>query len=281
MLYLSETQKIQKVGLSILKDVDEFCRKHGLRYYIYCGTLLGCIRHNGFIPWDDDVDIAMPLKDYIVFRKTAREELEERYIVSDIHSDCLAANNWIKVYRRGTAYYEIKTEDGEYHKEIGIDVYPLIGAYEGMLGNIQAKAIVFQKTFTGRNYRIAKKYSYVNHQINLWRSIDRLPRFLVYVMNDIIEFLFWKDPEGFKHCGTIDAARFMGKFETKDWEESIDGNFEGHLFLMPGKYDKILKIIYGDYMKLPPVEKRVTTHFVGETAITISEEIAEEIGIKQ
>ena len=271
--------EVQQVEVSIIKDIDALCKKHGLRYFLYCGTLLGCVRHEGFIPWDDDADLAMPLSDYKRFRKIALEEMSDRYIISDIHTDKYAQVPWLKVCRRGTAYYDGDIEDGPYNKEIWVDIYPMLGAYEGLAGKLQTEAIFFQRTLTGGDLRKAEKYKHAVHHVRIWRFVDLLPKPLLRFMNHIIEGLFWADPEKHRMCSTVDAARFIGKYIYRDWDDQIEGNFEGCRFSIPKEYDRFLRTMYGDYMKLPPAEKQVN-HFVENAVIQINDDVAEEIGIK-
>ncbi len=270
--------EIHEVELKILKDIDVLCREHEIEYYLYCGTLLGSVRHKGFIPWDDDIDIMMPLKDYRRFFKIAQKEMRDRYSICEIHNDAYAMVPWTQVRMNGTAYYPKEHENIRYHKGFSLDVYPMIGAYDGFLGKMQRFAIDFQRNLTGRGLRKAENYKNVRRFEAARRMVDRLPRSVLLLMNDIVESVFWPDPEKHERCGTVDAVVFNGKYVTRDWDERIEGEFEGCRFPIPAKYDLFLRTMYGDYMKLPPEEKRKGHHVEG-SVIQISDRVAKETGI--
>ena len=271
--------EIHKVELMILKDIDNLCQKHKLNYCLYCGTLLGSIRHKGFIPWDDDADIMMPLRDCRRFLSIAKTELKGRYFISEIRSDANAMVPWTQIRREGTEYYPEEHRNIEYHKGISLDIYPLIGAYEGIFGKLQVSAIDVQRALTGRNMRRAENYKIIHRFVAARKIMDCMPRWFLLMANSLIEALFWPDPDKHVSCGTVDAAKFSGKYLVRDWKEKTDGEFEGSKFPIPKEYDLFLRTMYGDYWKLPPEEKRVS-HHADSVVVTISDTIAEEIGIK-
>ena len=269
-------REVQLTELQCLKDIDRLCRKYGIRYFLYCGTLLGCIRHQGFIPWDDDADIMMPLKDYYRFRQLAEKELQERYFLSDPHSDRYASTAWLKLNRKGTLYCTEEERKSRVDKGISLDVYPLVGAYEGWLGKLQTKALLFQKALVGKELWQSADYAMVTRYEGMLRFLDKLPDALRKGLCILIEKLFWPDPAKHENCGTVDAADFAGKYCYADWAEMIEGDFEGCAFPIPREYDRFLKRMYGNYMEMPPTEKRVN-HHAENAIIEISEEVAAEI----
>ena len=269
-------RQVQLTELICLKDIDRLCREHHIRYSLYCGTLLGCIRHRGFIPWDDDADIMMPLQDYYRFRRLAEKELSERYFLSDHHSDPYATTAWLKLNRKGTLYCTKEERKSRVDKGISLDVYPLVGAYEGVLGKLQTKALLFQKAMVGKELRQSADYAMVTRYEGMLRLLDRLPAALRRGLCILIEKLFWPDPAKHKNCGTVDAADFAGKYRTRDWDETADGEFEGCTFPIPREYDRFLKRMYGNYREMPPAEKRVN-HHAEDAVIELSDDVAEEI----
>ncbi len=235
----------------MLKAVAELCDKYGIHYTIYCGTLLGAVRHGGFIPWDDDVDIAMPLKDYRKFQMISKE-LPNRFkccfYASEPDSFCL----WTKIKANGTTSMQVEDAPLDIHWGLFVDIYPIIGAARTNLGvKIQNEMLLLARRLrTGSLYRARKDKNAIRRVVGL------IPFPLRKAVSDLLLQIAMKDPEKCERIGTIDAAPFEGKYAREDWQEMTRLRFEDCEFSAPAKYDKILRRIYGDYMKLPPVEMR-------------------------
>lgn len=118
-------RKLQMVELEILNEFVRLCEKHDLRYYLVGGTLLGAVRHQGFIPWDDDIDVAMPREDYDSFAKIAPQELNSQYFYQSPDTDPHYFLTYAKVRKNGTEVYEERFENSRFHKGIFIDIFPL------------------------------------------------------------------------------------------------------------------------------------------------------------
>ncbi len=275
---------IQKVQLITLKAVRDFCDKNNIRYFLYCGSLLGCIRHGGFIPWDDDVDLTMPLEDYKKFSRLVREDEQfaRKYTVIGSYHDKKSCFLWTKVIRKNTIYYDKRFLEDRETKGISLDIYPLIGEYENKLAkNIQHKALFLQKALFLTEQHKDTDYTYVKkpQQVPLFKIIALVPFRLRMFVSDRIRHWFWPDHNKHANSGTIDAAAFYGKYTGDLWQKSVEGVFEKERFIIPAEYDKILKIMYGDYMKLPPKGERTTSHALREICLYIGKDAAEEAGI--
>lgn len=261
---------VQMVGLDILIEFRNFCEKHNLRYYLYCGTLLGCIRHGGFIPWDDDVDIAMPLKDYRKFIALYSNEQNDDFGIINIDLDSRCYIPWTKMIARKTLYYDKRYEDTDVIKQIGIDIYPFIGAADNrFIAKIQTFLCRLSKAFLRNNMNIAKA-KYEGDRYPVFHGIvDRCPRFIRVCLFKFIRSITWADPDKKELAGTIDAAPFFGKYIWEEWKDCKTGLFEGETFVIPQNYDKFLRTMYGDYTVLPPVEKR-NLHISGDIVCCLS-----------
>ena len=242
---------IQATELNILKAVDELCKKHGLRYTIYCGTLLGAVRHGGFIPWDDDIDIAMPLKDYFRFQELARE-LPEQFICSHFRNTPDGYYGWTKVIAKNTTYMPLNLASLNVPWGLFVDVYPFIGAAS------TEKGVKYQQLMLSIARRLrSAAYYHAKGDKGLIKSILYLIPFCVrQVLSNILLKIAMKDPDQCEKIGTIDAVPFEGKFYREDWQEMTQMRFEGREFNAPLNYDIILRRMYGDYMRLPPQECR-------------------------
>ena len=272
---------LQKIELSILKDIEAFCIKNNIRYYLYCGTLLGCIRHGGFIPWDDDIDLAMPLADYKTFCSLISKDQNflKKYDIQGTYNSS-SSDLWVKIIRKNTVYFERDCMQADIDKGISLDIYPLIGEYENrFMRSVQSKAIAFQHLL--HLWDTAKKtdYYYVQ-QPRTKRLLERLrfvPDFLRPLMVFLIKKTLWPDPGNHKKSGTIDSAPFSGKYEHKICKETTEGVFEGEKFPIPKEYDTILRTMYRDYMTLPPEELRRCHHY-GNIYFAYGPDVAEEAG---
>ena len=265
---------IQRVQLETLIDIRDVCEKHGLTYMLYCGTLLGCIRHGGFIPWDDDIDIAMPLADYRAFMKIFPAEMSHKYATESLFSHKYASSTWCKVYRKHTVYTRREVLHLRFHKGISIDIYPLIGAWKNpTLARIQSVLLLACTAFRSTEYRKATGFRLPNEkQQRVIDLFDSLPRTIRYILCRMFLSVCMLDPNRHSLCGTIDAARFYGKYRRCDLQRLTTRDFEGVPFRIPAEYDRLLTIMYGDYMELPPEWAR-TIHYSKETVIRIPKEI--------
>lgn len=266
--YLS-LNEVQEQSLQVLKVIDEICSKNGFRYYLAYGTLLGAIRHKNVIPWDDDVDIWMPRDDYNKFVEycnlnitkikplqiLSTQNKDYPYIISRLsNSDYIVEENNVKPYGLG----------------IFVDIYPLDG-----VGSDYSKAISFKR----------KVYWYVSlcflstrMKFSVGRTKGRIKSFLKYPAFILSKFLgkdyFVKKIEKFASLTNYSESSFVTClvwgpyseikciFKKEYFEKSIKVRLGKYLFNAPSNYDEILKLIYDDYMKLPPEEERVGYHFV-------------------
>ena len=243
---------IHTVELDMLKAFAALCDAHGLRYTIYCGTLLGAVRHKGFIPWDDDTDVAMPLKDYLRFQEISGE-LPERFSSVSYYSYPNSYVLWTRIVANKTTYMHVKTGVLDIPWGLYLDVYPFIGAARTRFGvKLQNLLLILV-----RRIRSAELYRAAGSRKILKRVLWHIPFPVRRAMSDCLLRVAMKDPEKSRRIGTIDAAPFEGKYDREDWTDMTVLPFEDGEFSAPAKYDKLLRIMYGDYMKLPPENKRI------------------------
>lgn len=261
-MIIVKEEEIKKIQLDLLKKFKEICEENNFKYYLFFGTLIGAIRHSGFIPWDDDIDLIMPRVDYEKFINYCYENEHELYPCGVVH------------YRKRKKYAITiaKFENKEYVLydnngmccEIGvnIDIYPL-----DAVGNSKNDIVKATKRFLAwkDKEKFFKKHGFVSCKNKTLNKI-RYAFFLFY------EFVFdvWvasldkkckkKKLSDYKYCGIPVWQPDIGSYFDKDLLNEAQAEFEGDVYPIPGGYDVILRQIYGDYMVLPPIESRVPYH---------------------
>ena len=254
---LEETKKVE---LDILVSVADFCDRNGFKYFLAYGTLIGAIRHKGFIPWDDDIDLWMPRDDYNKFIEIFNEQCENRdLMVIDPETD-IARHSFAKVINTKTLKIEKGVDYRNGHLGVDVDIFPLDGTPE-IESDFKAWYKVLQKYYRAFLMRICvppKKIKSI---------VKRLLYLLIYGSKKNIlkktKLLHSRYP--YSSCtfiGSIDSCfnSMKERFEKNLFEEAVLVDFEGLQFKAPKGYDTILTKLYGDYMTPPPEEKRVTHH---------------------
>lgn len=248
----------QKVMLKILIKVDKICRDNNLEYFLDWGTLLGAVRHKGFIPWDDDIDISMPRKDYEIFKSIGQSQLGNEYFLQTPETD----ENYkyyhvpMKVRDNNSKFIEIvETGDELFNQGIYIDIFPLDYL---PVGKINLKIQSIYKFLVERNLILSMKFSEFTLQRKLiYPFVYILMRIITPKMRKKIEKIFIEKNKFSKeyYWSGIDLYlkhiyRACDIFPLKEIE------FEGYKFKSPNKSERILVDMYGDYMTLPKKEDR-------------------------
>lgn len=245
---------LQKIELEILLEVDRICKKHNIRYFLVSGTLLGAIRHKGFIPWDDDIDISMPLNDYYRFCEIAKKELSGKYFLQNYKTDITGM--WFsKVRKNNTTAIELNYEKKLHHQGIWIDIFPLIGVEnnEQWLKKLNKRATFAKKILN-------KKIGLIEDDENnrFYKIINRLISLRICKkISSVIYNKCFKNPFDYPFCYYLWASsNITARFETDIFNEICYVDFEGYMLPAPAKWNEYLSVVYGDYMTPPPPEKR-------------------------
>ncbi len=245
---------LQNVELEILLEIDRICKKHSIRYFLLAGTLLGAVRHKGFIPWDDDVDICMPMHDYKKFCKIARTELKKEYFLQN--SDTDYSDRWFaKVRKNNTTFIEKGYEKSPIHQGVWVDVFPLVGVHNDKKALDKAT-----KSATTAKKLLSKRFAAMGDFKSLSKEKKLLKFVPVCVTRAIARFIM---SVTFKKHGNYECCCYLwgdpkirARFPSGLFDELCEVEFEGHMFPAPKRWDEYLTIEYGDYMTPPPPEKR-------------------------
>lgn len=240
--------------LDILQAIDKICFKHDIKYFLACGTLLGAVRHKGFIPWDDDCDIAMMRSDYEKFMQVAPGELPDHLFLQTHELDSNYPKKICKIRNKNTKLVECdETEHEKYCQGIFVDIfiydyYPEWGRYVNKMLEI------------GPHLRMKRKaYS----KGSLMRAVVGLLTSIPYVLHVALRALYLSIGKTFRKNQKMPliGSEIILSEEKLFPKEVIfplkrERIFEGQEFYLPHDPDGYLKIYYGNYMQVPPPEKR-------------------------
>lgn len=247
-----ETEELKQIQLSILKSIAEFCEANDLRYFLGYGTLIGAVRHKGFIPWDDDIDLIMPRPDYEVFCRQYNAS-HDNYKVLYSKNDKSCIINFAKVHDIRTRFQEGYSVENNYG--VFVDIFPLDGYVDGRQRD--------------KCYRLFQKIHYKSLAYSPHNSC--IKNILIEGLKMLLSFesmrtLLSKLEQESMRAG-FDESDFVyffservDPFQRTWFSDFIMWPFEDAQYRIPIGYHDFLTKQYGDYMQLPPEEDRVNKH---------------------
>lgn len=252
-----DLRDIQKVMADMMADIDRVCSENKLRYILDGGTMLGAVRHNGFIPWDDDLDIAMPRDDYEKFIDIANSKLNSKYRFQCYENTKEYPYNFGKVRAVNTLYREELTGSLKINHGIYIDVFPMdyvdIKKPKGL--TFVQKQIAHLTQLRYAKLGLCKGLKYIPFKILPLSTINKLLSKLMKYRLSCPENYVQKLCHFGKNKPPINISLF---------NDVIRVPFEEYQFNIPCGYDAFLKDRYGDYMTLPPPGERQPVHEIKE-----------------
>lgn len=261
--------ELQEVEFQLLKTFVEFCEKHNLKYFLVGGSALGAVRHQGFIPWDDDVDVALPREDYDRFIELGKKEFTGDIFLQTYETDPNYPYNFAKLRNSNTTYVEATYCYTQMNHGIWIDIFPLDGVSKKS-GKVTfaMKYKLFRVWF--RMWLIFPRCA-TRRPRKWWWPLDILLDLFMYPnyvwnihhhMNKRIDKIMKKKKyEECYYVANLQGAWFGREIIKREYfGEGRKAMFEGMEVMIPEKYDEFLTAIYGDYMKLPPENKRCAKH---------------------
>ncbi len=261
--YDGKLEQIQKILLGFLLEIDRICKKHNIKYFLGGGTLLGAIRHKGFIPWDDDADVMMLREDYDKFLSVLPDELPSNLFAQTQENEKLSHFPFTKIRINNTVLStEFTSRFPEIHNGIFLDVLAQDYTFNNKLlrklhmhAAASARWLVLDK-WRGTPVRANSRFS--SFIANILKNIFPL-RFLQSVQNKLISFC--KNKKNAKYLfDSMGRNVTRGAFPAEWLKESILVDFEDVKLPVPKEYDKYLTYLYGDYMDMIPVSLRHVSH---------------------
>lgn len=252
-------RQLQIIQLECLIELDRICRKHSIEYSIDGGTLLGAVRHKGFIPWDDDIDVIMERDEYEKLFKIWQSELDsKRFFLQEHRTDRNYMVGYPRLRRNNTVYKRAGHERMNYHGGVFIDIFVLDNVPDNRVLRDLHKALCF----CNRKILWSKSGKYIagSTLLRLWYSLVALiPARCAFWLNDMLARMCnLRETKLIRHnthpypnpkvCRYGIPAGLMNSFTELE--------FEGRRFMAVAQYDRYLEMLYGDYMTLPPEDKR-------------------------
>lgn len=258
-------RKLQLTQLAIMKDIDAFCRKHDLKYSLYAGTLLGAVRHQGFIPWDDDLDICMPRGDYERFLDLWAKEGDQRYLLQNKDNTPGFTQSFTKIRKYNSDFY---TDDDErnfkkcepYHTGIFVDIFPVdrLPSHTVSEKVFMAELMLYQLMVHEFIPDKASLIVSMGSGILLKLISKKMRRQLRHIL--LKRLCRYSNDQRMRMVTTetLDAARQV--YTSDLFDRYIDLPFEDCTFRCIEDWDQMLRVKFGDYLRLPPEGEREWKH---------------------
>lgn len=254
----NELRRHQLEIFAILLEFQRVCEKLSLRYFLTAGTLLGAARYKGFIPWDDDIDVAMPKKDYEVFSCQGYRLLSPEYVFQDYRTEPNFPYYFGKVRKRGTQAIEPILGSIDMEQGVYIDIFPL-----DVCPDRDDRAVLFFRGIELLDCAVLARVSpefvcgYQKPYMRfLWNLLRRLPnRALFWLRERLCDAAAW-GASGRKLCTVGGRHEYPHESYEAEWfRETVYLSFEEKRFPAPAGWEALLRNMYGDYMTPPPEEE--------------------------
>ena len=240
-------EEVKQIQIELLDEVHRFCTQNKLRYFLSSGTLIGAVRHKGYIPWDDDLDLYMPRADYEKFIQSYQSN---KYEVLSLQTQPSYVFPYMRLAKRNTLI--IEEINPEHRLGINIDIFPV----DGVPDNLYCRKAYFIFTRILLNL-----FFYTFNTNGKGAFFAKLSKIAVCFSTMMNGFLRRFSPTNTRSvCNVTWGVGLKGCFDSSSIEQDIDIEFEGKLYKTMIGYDDYLTKTYGNYMQLPPKEKQVTHH---------------------
>lgn len=267
----SDLTRVHEANLKLLKEIDRICRKYRIQYMLDAGTLLGAVRHKGFIPWDDDADVVFTRPNYEKFLKVAERELPKGMTLlrpQDIRGGRVFYDFTTRILYDNSRVHEDNAQMRFYEGKLNhlwVDLFVLDRLPEGKFGAFFAKflqKVVYGMAIGHRDQIDFSKYSLADKvRVGVLSTVGKLiPMPFLIKLQTVLAAKDWKKKTDKRYYSNYQPDYLYVTLDA-DWcEETVDLEFEDTVLMAPKGYDHVLTWIYGDYMKLPPREKQVPAH---------------------
>lgn len=260
-----ELAQLKKIELDILIEIDRVCRENHIPYSLAWGTLIGAVRHKGFIPWDDDIDIMMERRYYDKFCKIVDGALGKNFVFVDYKRYEDYGLPFSKVAAKNTLMLEASSQYARIHHGVWVDIFPIdetsddLKKRQKQYDRAQAvKSVMLCKGHYYFGQTGIKKLIYTLRR-KIYRFCDKKNLTREFEMN-AKKYSKQKGKYLLSLCGNAGVNK--NTYDRNAFKKYIELEFEGHKFMAISGYDSLLRTTYGDYMKLPSAEQQIPHHYV-------------------
>ena len=258
-------EDLKRIQLSLLRELDRYCKEHDLRYYLTYGTLIGAMRHKGYIPWDDDIDVIMPREDYDILLSGFNQNNRDPQVALMAHS--LDKRYYLPLAKLVDIRTVLKENvDTDFEIGVYIDIFPL----ENLADDLDAararmkKGFRFNQEWMLKTIKWSKKRPLAKNLALAAGKTALVGRSVSAILEDLESFCCETKAKAFTEYVGVMSGISKGddsRIFKKEWfQESMPVEFEGEIYPAPIGADAFLRRIYGDYMQLPPENQRVSHH---------------------
>ena len=260
-------KEIQQYGLDVLLHVHEFCVAHDIPYSLAYGTLIGAVRHKGFIPWDDDIDIIMTRENFDRFLREYQSS-EDFLLVSPNDKKSYLA--FARVCDKKNSEIVTRIPWSKYKTGVWIDIFPM----DSISDDEEQHKKRWKRLYKWWEITSIARGAKADPFLHCWKKPNSViwkkkiillnGSFVRLSVKQFISRITSSKYANSSHCAQLACCDDYGFYEKKDFEEYITLEFEGHQLMVIKEYDKVLRQLYGDYMQLPPENKRKPkqSHFI-------------------
>ncbi|MBQ7148644.1 MAG: LicD family protein [Pseudobutyrivibrio sp.] len=257
--------RIHEMQLKMLSDFHEYCNKHGIKYTVICGTLLGTIRHKGFIPWDDDIDVGLEREEYEKLISLLKKEPIDGCFIQDYSTDLHYYQPYAKLVKENTVFIEAYRKNCKAKSGIFIDIFPFDSISKPGLSTTKFRRtlsrIITFAIWSKENCHMERKGN--KKLINgVSYVVGLLPKkTLINMQNKLVV----RDRDDWEYLASMFSSNYDSDrlyFKKSDFDNLIELEFENIVVNAPSNWEENLKRLYKNYMELPPENKRNSGHDV-------------------
>lgn len=253
-------RQLQLTMLEILKVFDRFCREHDLKYSLYAGSLLGAVRHKGFIPWDDDLDVCMSRADYERFLTLWQQDPPEGYVLQNKENSVYFDQSFSKIRKDHTTFLQDEWQIGNHHTGIFLDVFPIDRIPNGKLNRMIFKWHCMKYQLLTREFVPPKGSAVVRFGSAVILACIAKTRREKARQNTLKKITKYNHRQELETVAIETMASLRKPFAPDMLDEYIDLPFEDGMFMCFAGWDDHLRRKFGDYMQFPPESERVWKH---------------------
>jgi len=248
-----DLRTLQLKELDILKELDRICKKNDITYYLAWGSCIGAVRHQGFIPWDDDIDVCMPMNDFKKFKKICATELKSPYFYQDMHTDINSPFSWAKIRNTQTCSMIREMANFPHNWGICIDIFPLVELSKPTFTKIDK---LLYKTINLCVNKRLNDYGFGSYGLKT-NKMKHIPMWLCIFIRNLCFKIFTRNRRNSKYYYDMSVLTEAYIFPKEWFKKTIELQFEDQSFTVMENYDAYLSRAYGDYMKIPEKHEQV------------------------